>query len=158
MPTISITWADALISLFIGIVGSVIATFFVLRVPRRIARLSTFWAERSKKAAQARVSRLDKKISTIEVYEVNPSAFIGWVAGILSKGLLSAVASILLLLMSFIGKADYALDKLLIKLELLSINYLWGIDNPNVYLPGLLWISNNFVSAHHLCVALLYFN
>lgn len=74
MMTLNLTFADALVSLLVGILGTAIWVMMARAVPRWYERSLSWWASRSMNAAIRRMKALQLEMGQIKDFEANPAA------------------------------------------------------------------------------------
>jgi hypothetical protein len=74
--TVSLTWADIILTLLLGVFGSLLAALIYSRAPRWFDAWLTAWAARSKKSAQKRAKWITAQLDQIERFQKNPSELI----------------------------------------------------------------------------------
>jgi hypothetical protein len=75
---INLSTGDAILSLFIGALGSLLAAYVYSRAPSWLDTISIRWAERSRRSAKARIDRHTEELATITELKKNPYLLIGW--------------------------------------------------------------------------------
>lgn len=100
MPQISLTWADVVITLLIGFAGSLLAAYVYVRLPRWRSLAATWLAERSRRAAHARIAELTKEVDHVDRLRSDPSQLNAWMISTLGSlvmyvalGLFSAIVA-----------------------------------------------------------------
>jgi hypothetical protein len=73
---ISLTWGDVLLTLSLGVVGSLFAALIYSRAPGWLNTWLTAWAARSKKGAYKRVKWITGELEQIKRFEKDPSEMI----------------------------------------------------------------------------------
>jgi hypothetical protein len=73
---ISLTFADVVLTLMLGFVGSVLAAYTLPHLTRSWGLTSTWIAERSKKSAQSRIVKLTQDLERINELKSNPDQYI----------------------------------------------------------------------------------
>lgn len=76
----NLTFVDAAAALLLGIVGSLIAAYIFKRIPDWFIYWATRWAERSKRAASAKVVKLGAELAFVENLKSDPVKFMGFIA------------------------------------------------------------------------------
>jgi hypothetical protein len=77
------TWAEALFQLALNVVGGLVLLLF-LAIPRYWSLASTWVAERSKQAADARIARLLKEVERVEEFRSDPAQWSAWMSATLA--------------------------------------------------------------------------
>jgi len=128
----NMTVADGILSVFLGILGSLIAAYLSLYAPRWLSKASIVWAERSKRASIAKIQILNGKLKELDEFERSPSAFIAWSTASVSRSVLYGLLGLFTALSNFASKADYSLDILLVKFNLKDPRFVWGTNDERV--------------------------
>jgi hypothetical protein len=74
--TVSLTWADIILTLLLGVFGSLLAALIYSRAPRWLDAALTAWAARSKKSARKRAIWIVVELDRIERFRKNPSELV----------------------------------------------------------------------------------
>jgi hypothetical protein len=108
------TWADGALALALGILGSMLAAYFYSHAARLAAAIVAKWAERSDRAARARLAKLKEHLSEVEELKHDLIKFVGWMGASIADMIyklammmvfvvLASAAAVLIELKSFSG-------------------------------------------------------
>ncbi|MDE5443410.1 hypothetical protein GWG65_18560 [Bradyrhizobium sp. CSA207] len=128
----NMTLGDGILSVLLGVLGSLIAAYLFLYAPRWLSRASIVWAERSKRASLARIQILKSQLDQIDEFQKSPAAFLAWSIASISRAVLYGLLGMFLSIHNFAAKADYSLDVLLVKFNLRDPNFVWGMSDDRV--------------------------
>jgi hypothetical protein len=93
---ITMTWADGVLALLLGVVGSMLAAYFYTRVPKLLSVVAVKWAERSDRAARKRLERLQIRFDEIEELQHDITRYVGWISFALADLVFKLALSIIL--------------------------------------------------------------
>src|SRR5262249_19054470 len=82
---ISLTWADAILSFAIGVIGSLCAAYLFVHARRYIDRAANIYAETTQRRAARRIERLTKRLVLISELEANTNRYIGFMVELIGR-------------------------------------------------------------------------
>jgi hypothetical protein len=74
----SLTWADAILTFVIGVIGSLCAAYLFVRGPSYIDWVANLYAETSRRRALRRTERLTKRLVLISELEADNERYVGF--------------------------------------------------------------------------------
>lgn len=90
----NLTLMDMIISLILGIAGSILAVYLLKTFPRWVYNIKKLWAERSRASAKTRIALLKEQLSQLDQFEANPLNFVGWCAMLIARAIGAFVTSV----------------------------------------------------------------
>jgi hypothetical protein len=98
---ISLTWPDIALTLVLGVLAIPIYNALV-RIPRYWSLFRTWWADRSKKSALARIRKLRDEVQLVDQLRADPSRLVAYMAGLVGQVVLFLGLSVLFSIPAFI--------------------------------------------------------
>jgi hypothetical protein len=75
---ITMTWGDVVLSLAVGVVGSLVAAYLFVRLPRFWNACAQWLARRSQKSALRRMKKLRAELGQVKRFRSDPTKYYGW--------------------------------------------------------------------------------
>jgi hypothetical protein len=98
--SITMTWADGVLALVLGIIGSIIAGYLYNRLPALSNAVSQWLSRRSQKATEARLRRLRLQLEEVETFKSDTAKYLGWMLNTLSHAQMNSTLTIVFLVIS----------------------------------------------------------